>query len=64
MRRKYGYPKLDEDAKRHVLGLNSARLYGHAPGTVSEHHHDHKERYVAMGPEPSNTRYGWIRTKD
>jgi hypothetical protein len=28
MRRKYGYPELTEDAKRKILGLNSAKLYG------------------------------------
>jgi hypothetical protein len=28
MRRQYGYPALTERAKRKILGLNSARLYG------------------------------------
>jgi uncharacterized protein len=28
MRKKYGYPELTQDAKRKILGLNSARLYG------------------------------------
>jgi hypothetical protein len=28
MRQKYGYPQLTERAKRKILGLNSARLYG------------------------------------
>lgn len=28
MRKKYGYPKLTERAKRKILGLNSAKLYG------------------------------------
>jgi hypothetical protein len=28
MRKKYGYPELNIDAKRKILGLNSARLYG------------------------------------
>jgi hypothetical protein len=28
LREKYGYPELTESAKRKVLGLNSARLYG------------------------------------
>ena len=28
MRRKYGYPEFTEEAKRKILGLNSARLYG------------------------------------
>jgi uncharacterized protein len=28
LRRRWGYPELDERAKRKILGLNSARLYG------------------------------------
>jgi predicted TIM-barrel fold metal-dependent hydrolase len=28
LRKKYGYPELTEEAKRRILGLNSARLYG------------------------------------
>jgi len=28
MRKQYGYPELTHDAKRKILGLNSARLYG------------------------------------
>ena len=28
LRRKYGYPELTEQARRKILGLNSARLYG------------------------------------
>ena len=28
LREKYGYPELTEQAKRKILGLNSARLYG------------------------------------
>ena len=28
LRRRYGYPELTQDAKRKILGLNSARLYG------------------------------------
>ena len=31
IRRRWGYPQLDEDAKRKILGLNSARLYGLEP---------------------------------
>jgi len=29
-----GYPELDEQAKRNILGLNSAKLYGLQVGTV------------------------------
>lgn len=32
MRKKYGYPELTQDAKRKILGLNSAKLYGIKPG--------------------------------
>jgi hypothetical protein len=28
MRQQYGYPELTEQAKRKILGLNSAKLYG------------------------------------
>ena len=28
LRKKYGYPELTDDAKRKILGLNSAKLYG------------------------------------
>jgi len=31
LRKKYGYPELTETAKRKILGLNSARLYGMDP---------------------------------
>jgi hypothetical protein len=31
LRRKYGYPELTQDAKRKILGLNSAKLYGVNP---------------------------------
>lgn len=94
-RKKYGYPELTEAAKRKILGLNSARLYGipraaepadqgryrpvpenyealipndlktllEFPGFTADNLSKMKETYVAMGAEPSNTRYGWIRTK-
>jgi uncharacterized protein len=31
MRKKYGYPELTQSAKRKILGLNSAKLYGVKP---------------------------------
>jgi predicted TIM-barrel fold metal-dependent hydrolase len=31
LRKKYGYPELTQDAKRKILGLNSAKLYGVNP---------------------------------
>jgi hypothetical protein len=95
MREKYGYPELTLDAKRKILGLNSAKLYGikgvesasfqkrfkpvpkdyekrmskelktvmELPGFTADNMSKLKENYVATGGEPSNTRYGWIRTK-
>jgi hypothetical protein len=32
MRKKYGYPELTPEAKRNILGLNAAKLYGVNPG--------------------------------
>ena len=94
MRKKYGYPELTADAKRKILGLNSAKLYGikevgaknltrtykpvpkdyekrmspelkkvlELPSTTADNMSRFKENYLAAGAEPSNTRYGWIRT--
>jgi hypothetical protein len=31
LRKKFGYPELTESAKRKILGLNSAKLYGIDP---------------------------------
>src|SRR5262249_17465652 len=95
MRKKYGYPELTPDAKRKILGLNSAGLYGikgvergnlasrfkpipkdyesrmskelktilEFPGYTAEKMRKFKEEYAAAGPEPSHTRYGWVRAK-
>ena len=95
MRQAYGYPELTDAAKRKILGLNSARLYGitpvegaardrqyrpvpadyedrisdelktilEFPGYTADNMSRFKERYAALGPTPSNTRYGWMRTK-
>jgi hypothetical protein len=95
LRNKYGYPELTEAAKRKILGLNSARLYGvkgvesgslekrfkpvpgdyekrmspelktlmEIPGFTADNMSKFKEKYVAMGAEPSHKRYGWVRTK-
>ena len=89
MRRKYGYPEFTEEAKRRILGLNSARLYGinpeqqfnpvpqdyeqrmptqlkrvmEMPGYAADNMSKVREKYAALGSEPSNTRYGWVRTR-
>jgi hypothetical protein len=94
LRKNYGYPELTQDAKRKILGLNSAGLYGikpvegaekdrqfrpvpkdyesriprelktlmEFPGFTADNLSRARESYLAMGAEPSNTRYGWIRT--
>ena len=95
MRRQYGYPQLTQAAKRKILGLNSAKLYGvnpssapaphgpykpvpadyearipselktllEFPGFVADGMSKAKQRYLAEGASPSNTRWGWVRTE-
>ena len=89
MRKKFGYPEFTTDAKRKILGLNSAKLYGinvrdqfkpvpsdyekrmtndlkrvmEFPGYSADNMSRLKEKYAELGAEPSNTRYGWIRTR-
>ena len=95
MRLAYDYPELTDMAKRKILGLNSAKLYGITPVEGAEKdreykpipadYEDHisnelktilefpgytadnmsrfKDKYAALGPTPSNRRYGWMRTK-
>jgi len=88
LQRKYGYPELTEEAKRKILGLNSAKLYGispsdsfkpvpqdyarrmpdtlkrimEMPGYSADNMSKMKEKYAALGAEPNNTRYGWVRS--
>lgn len=110
IREKWGYPELTEAAKRHILGLNAARIYELPVGTVRTNGDDVgfggtedegkyrpvptnfeqlipdslkvllefppnpqnllpdnlskvKDRYLAMGVEPTRTRYGWVRVR-
>jgi hypothetical protein len=89
MREKYGYPEFTDDAKRRILGLNSAKLYGinmdqhfnpvprdyerrmpielkrimEVPDYAADNISKVRERYTALGSEPSNLRYGWVRTR-
>ena len=95
MRDEFNYPELTDNAKRKILGLNSAKLYGitavegaekdrqyqpvpadyedrisdelktimEFPGYTADNMSKFKEKYAALGPTPSNTRYGWMRTK-
>jgi uncharacterized protein len=108
IRERWGYPALTESAKRHILGLNSARIYGlpvatvnevggfggredtgdgvyrpvpadyasrvsddlkrllefppYPPNQTADNLSRARERYAAMGVEPSRTRYGWVRS--
>ena len=98
IRERWGYPELDEQAKRNILGLTSAKLYGLEPRLGSAYkpipaHFERRisdslkrtlemppydntlnlqgqddnlskwrERYLAIGVEPSRSRYGWIRS--
>jgi hypothetical protein len=87
LRKKFGYPELTQDAKRKILGLNSARLYGinvnqrlnpvpadyekrmtpdlrkimELPPAAADNIETMREKYAALGAEPSHTRYGWVR---
>jgi predicted TIM-barrel fold metal-dependent hydrolase len=98
IRERWGYPELDEDAKRNILGRTSAKLYGLEPrsgaafGPIPANFESRitdslrktlemppfdntlnlqgkndnlskwREQYLAIGVEPSRTRYGWIRS--
>ena len=50
IRDKWGYPELTTQAKRKILGLNSARLYGMSRLTSRHHHHGDLANY-ASSPE-------------
>jgi hypothetical protein len=59
LRRKYAYPELTETAKRKILGLNNARLYGikHVNGTLTNENAggcDGNEENGAYHPVPVN----------
>ena len=88
LRKKYGYPEMTPDARRKILGLNSAKLYGinttqnfkpvpkdyekrmskelktimELPGYTADNMSKFRKRYVEIGVERDNVRYGWIRT--
>jgi uncharacterized protein len=49
IRRKWGYPQLTEGAKRKILGLNSARLYGLSAG--ARHYRDGGLAAFASAPD-------------
>lgn len=94
IRHKWGYPALTPAAKRKILGLNLAKVYGlhtnpkkynavpesyesliptqlkellEFPGypinLTADNLSRMKAQYAAMGAEPSNTRYGWVRMR-
>jgi hypothetical protein len=49
MRERWGYPRITERAKRKILGLTSARLYGLPTG--DRHYRDGGLRHYARTPE-------------
>jgi hypothetical protein len=52
IRHRYGYPKLTHRAKRKILGLNSARLYGLEVEKGEEEEGEEEESQ--FGPVPAN----------
>jgi len=55
IRKRWGYPRVTERAKRKILGLNSARLYGLATSTVEGGvHGDDDEQEGIYKPVPAN----------
>jgi predicted TIM-barrel fold metal-dependent hydrolase len=71
MQKKYGYAPLgaaDGEAKRAILGLNSARLFGLDAGSAAAWKTDsmskRKMAYQDAGADRSNLAYGWIRKVD
>jgi hypothetical protein len=67
MREKFGYPKITEDDKAKILGLNAAKLYSiDVESSISQFSNDRmtqlKKAYLADGGKPSNNVYGWVMT--
>jgi len=68
MQKKYGFAPLGPatgSVKSAIFGLNNARLYGINPKKAElELKNDKltalKAEYDKAGPEPSNTRYGYV----
>jgi hypothetical protein len=56
IRKRWGYPALTDRAKRKILGLNSAKLYGLATGTEdpNENGKDEEKRHRLYKPVPAN----------
>ena len=62
---KFGYQPISDQDRALIFGLNSARLFGidvdearrAIPGDALS---DMKTAYLAEGPEPSLTQYGWV----
>ena len=56
IRRAYRYPKLTQEAKRKILGLNSADLYGLVPGPVTERRRDGDDDHGNSGRDDDDRR--------
>jgi hypothetical protein len=69
MQKRYGFAALgtaDGPVKAAIFGENSARLYNyhrHAELGQSDRLHRVKAEYQQSGAQPSNLRYGYVRTR-
>lgn len=66
MQRKYSFPPLgaaDGPVKTAIFGDNAARLFGYErkAGGTGDRFDRLKAEYQALGPSPSNLRYGYVR---
>ncbi len=65
--KRFGWKPLTEDVKRHIFGLNAARLYGVDPAAKrnpvpGDYIEKLRRLYTQSGvAAPSNTQYGWVR---
>jgi uncharacterized protein len=65
--KRFGWKPLTDDVKRHIFGLNAARVYGVDPEAKrnpmpGDYIEKLRRMYQQTGaPAPSNTQYGWVR---
>lgn len=65
--KRFGFKPLTDRVKEKIFGLNSAKVYGiDVKAKMNAIPADYvtrlKAKYRAEGANPSNTRYGWVRT--
>jgi hypothetical protein len=68
LQKRFGFKPLTEGVKEKIFGLNLASVYGidvkaKMNAIPSDYVTKLKTKYRASGAEPSNTQYGWIRTR-